>query len=343
MLAFWVGSVATDARGHADVDVKLPESLTTYRIMAVAGDKASRFGSGRQRGPHQQAADAEGDVPALPRRRRQGVVRRGRHQPAEGAPGSAIVTIKSLDPDVLLLQRRRRADVADWCRRIDRSALRRRRPDDRPRPGADDGQARERDRRIRGRDSGRGAGLAGDRRGLRRDDGQRRHRGGEGSMVPAGVRSRLRRAARRAVVDGDGRARRGRPLSRRVSVRLRRAARLARAGAAAGGRSWRRRSRCPESIPRRCSRPCSRRSRSSRSSSARAAASPTGRAIADSVSPYLTAYLLHVFKTASDLKYTVDAGDARRAATRISRRSSRRSRRPTKAGGPPIPRGRRSR
>ena len=45
VLAFWLGSVVTDARGHASVDVKLPESLTTYRIMAVAGDKGSRFGS----------------------------------------------------------------------------------------------------------------------------------------------------------------------------------------------------------------------------------------------------------------------------------------------------------
>ena len=36
----------TDADGRASVDVKLPESLTTYRIMAVAGDRSSRFGSG---------------------------------------------------------------------------------------------------------------------------------------------------------------------------------------------------------------------------------------------------------------------------------------------------------
>ncbi len=36
VLAFWVGSVTTDANGRATVDVKLPESLTTYRIMAVA-------------------------------------------------------------------------------------------------------------------------------------------------------------------------------------------------------------------------------------------------------------------------------------------------------------------
>jgi uncharacterized protein YfaS (alpha-2-macroglobulin family) len=46
VLAFWVGSITTDARGHATTEVKLPESLTTYRIMAVAGDRASRFGFG---------------------------------------------------------------------------------------------------------------------------------------------------------------------------------------------------------------------------------------------------------------------------------------------------------
>ena len=46
VLAFWLGSLTTDASGHASTDVKLPESLTTYRIMAVAGDRASRFGSG---------------------------------------------------------------------------------------------------------------------------------------------------------------------------------------------------------------------------------------------------------------------------------------------------------
>lgn len=44
-LAFWLGSVETDATGHATKDVTLPESLTTYRIMAVAADTASRFGS----------------------------------------------------------------------------------------------------------------------------------------------------------------------------------------------------------------------------------------------------------------------------------------------------------
>lgn len=44
VLAFWLGSVHTDDNGHASTQVKLPESLTTYRIMAVSGDRASRFG-----------------------------------------------------------------------------------------------------------------------------------------------------------------------------------------------------------------------------------------------------------------------------------------------------------
>jgi uncharacterized protein YfaS (alpha-2-macroglobulin family) len=46
VLAFWLGSVITDASGRAQLDIKLPESLTTYRIMAVAADRSSRFGAG---------------------------------------------------------------------------------------------------------------------------------------------------------------------------------------------------------------------------------------------------------------------------------------------------------
>ena len=47
VLAFWLGSITTDAKGRAHTEVTLPESLTTYRIMAVAADKASRFGWGQ--------------------------------------------------------------------------------------------------------------------------------------------------------------------------------------------------------------------------------------------------------------------------------------------------------
>jgi uncharacterized protein YfaS (alpha-2-macroglobulin family) len=100
VLAFWLGSVVTDARGHASVDVKLPESLTTYRIMAVAGDKASRFGG----------ADSEIRInkpvtlkPTFPRFLAVGdkasfgaVVT---NQLTSG--GRATVTIESLDPEVM--------------------------------------------------------------------------------------------------------------------------------------------------------------------------------------------------------------------------------------------------
>ena len=83
---------------------------------------------GRQRGPHQQAADAEADVPALPRasatRRYFGAVVTSQLPTA----GAATVTIKSLDPDVLEFTGARRADACTIARRrIDRSAVRRRR------------------------------------------------------------------------------------------------------------------------------------------------------------------------------------------------------------------------
>lgn len=48
VLAFYLGSLVTDARGKVTAEVTLPESLTTYRIMAVAHDKASRFGFGQK-------------------------------------------------------------------------------------------------------------------------------------------------------------------------------------------------------------------------------------------------------------------------------------------------------
>src|SRR3954464_2150902 len=101
VLAFWIGSVTTDARGHATVDVKLPESLTTYRIMAVAGDRVSRFGF----------ADTEIRInkpvtlkPTFPRFLAVG------DKASFGAvitsqlktDGPAPVTIESLDPEILM-------------------------------------------------------------------------------------------------------------------------------------------------------------------------------------------------------------------------------------------------
>lgn len=99
-LAFWLGSVVTGADGRATADVTLPESLTTYRIMAVAADAASRFGS----------ADAEITVTkpvtlvaAFPR-----FLDLGDHASFGGVVtntlktgGPASVTIRTLDPAVL--------------------------------------------------------------------------------------------------------------------------------------------------------------------------------------------------------------------------------------------------
>ncbi|MEZ5418031.1 MAG: MG2 domain-containing protein [Vicinamibacterales bacterium] len=101
-LAFWLGSVVTGADGEASVDVTLPESLTTYRIMAVAGDRRSRFGSG--------SAEVRTNKPvtltaAFPRFLAVGddahfgaVV--GSQLPAAG---TAVVSMRSLDPAVLAL------------------------------------------------------------------------------------------------------------------------------------------------------------------------------------------------------------------------------------------------
>ncbi len=100
VLAFWLGSVTTDANGLASIDVKLPESLTTYRIMAVAGDKASRFGSSESEIRINKPVTLK---PAFPRFMAVGdtshfgsVVT---SQLTES--GTAIVTMRSLDPSIL--------------------------------------------------------------------------------------------------------------------------------------------------------------------------------------------------------------------------------------------------
>jgi alpha-2-macroglobulin len=100
VLAFWLGSVETDANGRITTRVTLPESLTTYRIMAVAADRDSRFGS----------ADTEIRInkpvllsAAFPRFLALG------DEAYFGAvvhsqlarSGRAIVTIESLDPEIL--------------------------------------------------------------------------------------------------------------------------------------------------------------------------------------------------------------------------------------------------
>jgi uncharacterized protein YfaS (alpha-2-macroglobulin family) len=45
--AFFLGSVVTDAQGNAAVTAKLPDNLTTFRVMAVAVTAGDRYGKGQ--------------------------------------------------------------------------------------------------------------------------------------------------------------------------------------------------------------------------------------------------------------------------------------------------------
>ena len=84
MLAFWVGSVVTGADGEASVDVTLPESLTTYRIMAVAADQRVAVRLGQREIRINKPVTLK---PAFPRFLAVGdkaLVRRRRQQPADG-------------------------------------------------------------------------------------------------------------------------------------------------------------------------------------------------------------------------------------------------------------------
>ncbi len=45
--AFFIGSVVTDAQGSATITAKLPDNLTTFRLMAVAVTMSDRFGKGQ--------------------------------------------------------------------------------------------------------------------------------------------------------------------------------------------------------------------------------------------------------------------------------------------------------
>lgn len=99
-LVFWLGSAASGADGRAKTTVTLPDSLTTYRIMAVAGDRASRFGVGEH---EMRATKPLTLLPAFPRFLTKGdsasfgavVTNSGKET------GSAVVTIQSLDPESL--------------------------------------------------------------------------------------------------------------------------------------------------------------------------------------------------------------------------------------------------
>jgi uncharacterized protein YfaS (alpha-2-macroglobulin family) len=100
VLAFWLGSVVTDASGRGTAEVTLPESLTTYRVMAVAADKTSRFGGGEREIRTSKPVLLR---PAFPRFLALGdTARFGAvlHNQLKDK-GTAIVTMRSLDPSVL--------------------------------------------------------------------------------------------------------------------------------------------------------------------------------------------------------------------------------------------------
>lgn len=88
--AFFLASVVTDAKGEAVAKAKLPDNLTTFRVMAVAATQTDRFGSGESKLLVTRAVVAR---PALPRFLRPGddftagtVVNR-----RSGAPGPVTV------------------------------------------------------------------------------------------------------------------------------------------------------------------------------------------------------------------------------------------------------------
>jgi uncharacterized protein YfaS (alpha-2-macroglobulin family) len=99
-LVFWLGSTTTGADGTASTTVTLPDSLTTYRIMAVAGDSRSRFGFGEREIRVNKPLNL---LAAFPRFLSKG------DRAAFGAvvtnasrtAGQATVTIASLDPATL--------------------------------------------------------------------------------------------------------------------------------------------------------------------------------------------------------------------------------------------------
>lgn len=113
VLAFWLGSVITDGKGRAKTTVKLPESLTTYRIMAVSGDKLSRFGAGESEIRINKPVLLRAAFPRFLAVRDTaffgGIVN---SQLKEA--GTAVVTMRSLDPTILEIKdaAEQRLDIA---------------------------------------------------------------------------------------------------------------------------------------------------------------------------------------------------------------------------------------
>jgi alpha-2-macroglobulin len=98
-VVFWLGSTTTDANGRATKDVTLPDSLTTYRIMAVA-DQAELFGSGEREIKVTKPLTL---LPAFPRFLSRGdrAVFGATVTNGSSTSGDAVVTVRSLDGTAL--------------------------------------------------------------------------------------------------------------------------------------------------------------------------------------------------------------------------------------------------
>ncbi len=76
--AFFLGSVVTDAAGRATAAARLPDNLTTFRLMAVAVTEADRFGKGESSAAGDSPAGGAAGAPALSPGERS--IRRGRRR-----------------------------------------------------------------------------------------------------------------------------------------------------------------------------------------------------------------------------------------------------------------------
>ncbi len=111
VLAFYLGSLVTDARGKVTIEVTLPDGLTTYRVMAVAQDKASRFGWAQR---EIRTSKPLLLLPAFPRflalgdRASFGCVVHSRMK----EPGAVRISVRSLDPARLKIAGQAETEVA---------------------------------------------------------------------------------------------------------------------------------------------------------------------------------------------------------------------------------------
>ena len=169
VLAFWLGSVVTDAKGHARDRRHAPRVADDVSHHGRRRRSRLALRLGAERDPHQQAGAADADVAALPGRRRQGVFRRRRPLAAQGAGQS------DGDDQVARSVGRRIHAAGDEHRRrrrgrLGRSAIQRVGKRDRQRADSDDRLAQRRDRRVRRHAAGAHPHAVGDRRRVRRSE-----------------------------------------------------------------------------------------------------------------------------------------------------------------------------